>query len=203
MVKDYKKNNSAYFSELAKAQHPEYLWIGCSDSRVPAERLTGLNSGELFVHRNVANQVIHTDLNCLSVIQYAVDILRVKHIIICGHYRCGGVHASIENLELELVNNWLLHIRTLYHKHNRHLSTLSLEEQGNLLCEINVAEQVYNLGNSIILRDAWGRGQDIQIHGWFYDINDGILKDLGITANNLEMLEAGYSSVMAQIMLSN
>ncbi|WP_028023053.1 carbonate dehydratase [Enterovibrio calviensis] len=196
--KTIKEDNSVYFADLAKSQHPEYLWIGCSDSRVPAERLTGLDSGELFVHRNVANQVIHTDLNCLSVVQYAVDVLQVKHIIICGHYRCGGVHASIENLDLGLINNWLLHIRDLYRKHSSYLSPLSIEEQGNILCEINVAEQVYNLGSSTILRNAWARGQDIKVHGWFYDISDGVLKDLGMTANSLESLESGYTNAMSK-----
>ncbi|MEZ9522768.1 carbonate dehydratase [Enterovibrio norvegicus] len=196
--KTIKEDNPEYFSDLAKSQHPEYLWIGCSDSRVPAERLTGLDSGELFVHRNVANQVIHTDLNCLSVVQYAVDVLRVKHIIICGHYRCGGVHASIENPNLGLINNWLLHISDLYRKHSKYLSPFSLEEQGNLLCEINVAEQVYNLGSSTILKNAWDRGQDIKIHGWFYDISDGVLKDLAMTSNSIETLESGYHNAMSK-----
>ncbi|MEZ8142558.1 carbonate dehydratase [Enterovibrio norvegicus FF-162] len=197
--KTIKEDSPAYFAELAQSQHPEYLWIGCADSRVPAERLTGLDSGELFVHRNVANQVIHTDLNCLSVVQYAVDVLQVKHIIICGHYRCGGVHAAIENLELGLINNWLLHIRDIYRKHKSYLSSLSIEEQGNRLCEINVAEQVYNLGNSTILRSAWERGQDVKIHGWFYDISDGVLKDLGMNANSLKTLEAVYEDAMAEL----
>lgn len=197
--KTIKENNPAFFAELAEAQHPEYLWIGCADSRVPAERLTGLVSGELFVHRNVANQVIHTDLNCLSVVQYAVDVLKVKHIIICGHYGCGGVHAAIENPELGLINNWLLHIRDLYRKHKNYLSSLSIQDQGNRLCEINVAEQVYNLGNSTIVRCAWQRGQDLCIHGWFYDLSDGVLKDLKLSSNNIEALEAGYAAAMAEL----
>lgn len=197
--KTIKENSPAYFADLAKAQHPQYLWIGCSDSRVPAERLTGLDSGELFVHRNVANQVIHTDLNCLSVIQYAVDVLKVKHIIVCGHYLCSGVHAAIENLELGLIDNWLLHIHDLYLKHKSALADLPKEEQGNRLCKINVAEQVYNLGNSTILRSAWERGEDLQIHGWFYDIRDGILKDLGMSANNRDSLESAYQTSMADL----
>lgn len=197
--KTIKENSPAYFAELAKSQHPQYLWIGCSDSRVPAERLTGLDSGELFVHRNVANQVIHTDLNCLSVIQYAVDVLKVKHIIVCGHYRCSGVHAAIDNLELGLIDNWLLHIHDLYLKHKSALAGLPKEEQGNRLCKINVAEQVYNLGNSTILRSAWERGEDLKIHGWFYDISDGVLKDLGMTANNRDVLESAYQASMADL----
>lgn len=197
--KSIKENSPTYFAELAKSQHPEYLWIGCADSRVPAERLTGLISGELFVHRNVANQVIHTDLNCLSVIQYAVDVLEVKHIIVCGHYLCSGVHAAIENEELGLIDNWLLHIRDLYLKHKPYLDTFEKEEQGNHLCMINVAEQVYNLGNSTILRSAWKRGQNVKIHGWFYDISDGILKDMGMTASNRTALEQAYQAAMADL----
>ncbi|MFD2178759.1 carbonate dehydratase [Veronia pacifica] len=197
--KSIKDNDPAYFAELAKEQHPEYLWIGCADSRVPAERLTGLDSGELFVHRNVANQVIHTDLNCLSVIQYAVDVLKVKHVIVCGHYGCGGVKAAIDNPQLGLINNWLLHIRDLYLKHIDFLETKPENEQANLLCEINVAEQVYNLGNSTILRSAWERGQEVKLHGWFYDLNDGILRDLGVTATDKQSLEDNYTSSIATL----
>ncbi len=199
--KKIKETSPAYFSNLAKSQQPEYLWIGCSDSRVPAERLTGLDSGELFVHRNVANQVIHTDLNCLSVIQYAVEVLKVKHIIVCGHYLCGGVHAAIEHLELGLIDNWLLHIHDLYLKHKTFLSSLPKEEQGNRLCKINVAEQVFNLGNSTIVRSAWERGEDLKIHGWFYDIRDGILKDLGVSANNRKALDSTYETAMKHLIL--
>ncbi|MBD8513039.1 carbonate dehydratase [Photobacterium sp. WH77] len=195
-----KAENPEFFSHLAKAQHPEYLWIGCSDSRVPAERLTGLDSGELFVHRNVANQVIHTDLNCLSVVQYAVDVLKVKHIIICGHYGCGGVAASIDNPPLGLINNWLLHIRDLYLKHRSDLGTLPREAWADKLCEINVASQVYNLGNSTIMQQAWERGQKVKIHGWVYGIGDGKLTDLGVTATSRESLEVSYQSAMATIL---
>ncbi len=198
-AENFKDENPDYFARLAEEQKPEYLWIGCADSRVPAERLTGLESGELFVHRNVANQVIHTDLNCLSVVQYAVDVLKVKHIIVCGHYGCGGVHAAIENPELGLINNWLLHIRDLYLKHRNYLGSLPKEERADRLCEINVTEQVYNLGNSTILRNAWQRGQDIAIHGWFYDINDGVLRDLEMTARSREQLEVNYQSAIAKL----
>ncbi|QUJ67058.1 carbonate dehydratase [Photobacterium sp. GJ3] len=195
-----KEENPEFFSHLAKAQHPEYLWIGCSDSRVPAERLTGLDSGELFVHRNVANQVIHTDLNCLSVVQYAVDVLKVKHIIICGHYGCGGVAASIDNPQLGLINNWLLHIRDLYLKHRDALSLLPREAWADKLCEINVASQVYHLGNSTILQQAWERGQQVKIHGWVYGIGDGKLRDLGVTATSKASLETAYQESMAEIL---
>ncbi|MDO6706482.1 carbonate dehydratase [Photobacterium sp. 1_MG-2023] len=195
-----KEENPEFFSHLAKAQHPEYLWIGCSDSRVPAERLTGLDSGELFVHRNVANQVIHTDLNCLSVVQYAVDVLKVKHIIICGHYGCGGVAASIDNPQLGLINNWLLHIRDLYLKHRDALGLLPREAWADKLCEINVASQVYHLGNSTILQQAWERGQQVKIHGWVYGIGDGKLRDLGVTTTSKASLETAYQNSMTEIL---
>ncbi|WP_261815922.1 carbonate dehydratase [Vibrio gallicus] len=188
-----------YFSTLASGQSPGFLWIGCSDSRVPAERLTGLYSGELFVHRNVANQVIHTDLNCLSVVQYAVDVLKVKHIIVCGHYGCGGVQASIDNPNLGLINNWILHIRDHYLKHRKLIDSLPLEMQGDKLGEINVAEQVYNLGNSSILRNAWDRGQQVEIHGVIYGIGDGKLTDLEMNCASHESLEATYQEAMAKI----
>lgn len=196
-----KEEKPEFFSHLAEAQYPEYLWIGCSDSRVPAERLTGLDSGELFVHRNVANQVVHTDLNCLSVVQYAVDVLKVKHIIVCGHYGCGGVTAAIENPPLGLINNWLLHIRDLYLKHRSDLGSLSREEWDNKLCEINVATQVYNLGNSTIMQQAWERGQDITIHGWIYGIDDGVLRDLGVNATSRESLEVTYQAAMSALLV--
>lgn len=198
-----KDETPEFFTHLAKAQHPEYLWIGCSDSRVPAERLTGLDSGELFVHRNVANQVIHTDLNCLSVVQYAVDVLKVRHIIICGHYGCGGVTAAIENPQLGLINNWLLHIRDLYLKHRSDIGALPREERDNKLCEINVASQVYNLGNSTIMQQAWERGQKVKIHGWIYGINNGVLRDLGMTSTSRESLEVNYQAAMSSILPSS
>ncbi|CAH0534378.1 Carbonic anhydrase 2 [Vibrio stylophorae] len=194
-----KDEQPEYFSELAKEQTPEYLWIGCADSRVPAERLTGLHSGELFVHRNVANQVIHTDLNCLSVLQYAVDVLQVRHVIVCGHYGCGGVNAAIDNPKLGLINNWLLHIRDLYLKHRTVFGGIPRDQWGDTLCEINVAEQVYNLGNSTILQSAWERGQDIRLHGWVYGIHDGVLGSMGLNANSRESLEIAYQSAMARI----
>ena len=198
-----KENNPSFFADLANNQNPEYLQIGCADSRVPAERLTGLECGELFVHRNVANQVIHTDLNCLSVVQYAVDVLHVKHIIVCGHYHCGGVHAAVDNAELGLIDNWLLHIRDLYLKHQAFFDRYPVEDHANLLCEINVAEQVYNLGHSTIVRAAWERGQELTIHGWFYDISDGVLKSMDVSANNRQMLEEAYRRSTARLELNN
>lgn len=195
-----KSESPEYFAKLEEGQHPGFLWIGCSDSRVPAERLTGLYSGELFVHRNVANQVIHTDLNCLSVVQYAVDVLKVKHIIVCGHYGCGGVLAAIENPQLGLINNWLLHIRDLYLKHRNWLSKMPLEQQSDKLCEINVAEQVYNLGNSTIMQNAWERGQDVEIHGVIYGIGDGKLEDIGVRCASRETLESSHKTAMAKLL---
>lgn len=154
MVKDAGRRGSRIFETLTHTQNPRFLWIGCSDSRVPAERLTGLEPGELFVHRNVANLVIHTDLNCLSVVQYAVDVLEVEHIIICGHYGCGGVQAAIENKEQGLIDNWLLHIRDIWFKHSSLLGEMPQERRMDTLCELNVMEQVYNLGHSTIMRSA-------------------------------------------------
>ncbi|ORT48872.1 carbonic anhydrase [Vibrio sp. qd031] len=195
-----KKEDPAFFEQLEKGQHPDFLWIGCSDSRVPAERLTGLYSGDLFVHRNVANQVIHTDLNCLSVVQYAVDVLHVKHIIVCGHYGCGGVQAAIDNPNLGLINNWILHIRDLFLKYKDWLTQYPEQEWANKLCEINVAEQVYNLGNSTILRSAWERKQKVEVHGMIYGIGNGKLRDIGINASSHAALEAAYQKSLKLIL---
>ncbi|GAB7230600.1 carbonate dehydratase [Vibrio rotiferianus] len=200
---EIKSDRPEYFAKLAEGQKPDFLWIGCSDSRVPAERLTGLFSGELFVHRNVANQVIHTDLNCLSVVQYAVDVLKVKHIIVCGHYGCGGVNAAIDNPQLGLINNWLLHIRDLYFKHRTYLDQMPVQDRADKLGEINVAEQVYNLGNSTIMQNAWERGQDVEIHGVVYGIEDGRLEYLGIRSNSKETVEASYQKALSTILNSD
>lgn len=195
-----KSENPEYFATLSKGQSPDFLWIGCSDSRVPAERLTGLHSGELFVHRNVANLVIHTDLNCLSVVQYAVDVLKIKHLIICGHYDCGGIKASIANPKLGLINNWLLHIRDLYHKHRGYIDNMAPEFQADKLAEINVAEQVYNLANSSILQNAWERGQKFELHGVVYGIGDGKLEYLGVRCNSADAVEENYNKSMEKIL---
>ncbi|CAJ0999307.1 Carbonic anhydrase 2 [Sodalis praecaptivus] len=194
------EEDPGFFEKLSLAQKPRFLWIGCSDSRVPAEKLTGLEPGELFVHRNVANLVIHTDLNCLSVVQYAVDVLEVEHIIICGHYGCGGIQAAIDNPELGLIDNWLLHIRDLWYKHSSLLGELHPEDRANILSEINVIEQVYNLGHSTIMRSAWKRGQKVTIHGWVYALHDGLLRDLEITATSRETLEQRYRQGMATLL---
>ncbi len=177
-----KEQDPQFFNKLSKQQSPKYLWIGCSDSRVPANEIVGMLPGELFVHRNVANMVIHTDLNCLSVVQYAVDVLKVKHIIVCGHYGCGGVSAVVQDQRYGLVDNWLQHIKDIYYRHEEKFKgCLDEEERVDVLCEINVAEQVLNLCRTTMVQDAWDRGQELSIHGLIYSIRDGILRDLGVT----------------------
>lgn len=195
-----KDEQSNYFKELAEHQNPTYLWIGCSDSRVPAEKLTGLGPGELFVHRNVANLVIHTDLNCLSVVQYAVDVLNIKHIIICGHTNCGGVNAAMSAEDKGLISNWLLHIRDVWFKHSHLLGKLHPSRRADMLVRLNVAEQVYNLGRSTIVKSAWERGKDLSLHGWVYDVNDGLLIDQGVMATSRETLEITYRSAIAKLL---
>lgn len=171
-----------FFELLSQQQSPEYLWIGCSDSRVPANELLGMLPGEVFVHRNIANQVIHTDLNCLSVIQYAVEILKVKHIIVCGHYGCGGVRAALDDKSYGLIDNWLRHIEDVHRFHKTKFEKISdNEEKVNTLCELNVIEQVANICNTTILRNAWKAGQNTTVHGFVYKLHDGILKDLKVS----------------------
>lgn len=175
------KKQPDFFRRLSLQQSPDYLWIGCSDSRVPANEIVGLLPGELFVHRNVANLVNHTDMNCLSVLQYAIDILKVKHVIVCGHYDCGGVKAAIEDTSHGLIDNWLRSIRDLYHRNASEFISFSKEiDKINKLCELNVKEQVFNVANTTIIQDAWAREQKVAIHGWIYDIADGLLRDLEI-----------------------
>lgn len=170
-----------FFQRLQGQQAPQYLWIGCSDSRVPANQIVGLLPGEMFVHRNVANIVVHTDLNCLSTIQFAVDVLRVGHIIVCGHYGCGGVLAALRNDKLGMVDNWLRHVQDVRSKHQEQLDVLETEaHRHKRLCELNVIEQVVNVSQTTVVRDAWGRGQELAVHGWIYDLKDGLLRDLGI-----------------------
>ncbi len=168
-----------FFARLSRQQAPRYLWIGCSDSRVPANQIVGLLPGEMFVHRNVANLVLHSDLNCLSTIQFAVDVLRVEHIIVCGHYGCGGVVAALRDEKLGLIDNWLRHIQDVRSKHRADLERLPGEvEQQHRLCELNVIEQVTNVARTTVVRGAWDRGQKLTVHGWIYDLHDGLLQDL-------------------------
>jgi carbonic anhydrase len=171
-----------FFAKLAAQQSPEYLWIGCSDSRVPANEIVDLLPGELFVHRNIANVVAHSDLNCLSVLQFAVDVLEVKHVIVCGHYGCSGVHAAMTRKRVGLADNWLRHVQDVHQKHGRYLrDTLPTQAQLDRLCELNVIEQVANVCRTTIVQDAWERSQDVTVHGWIYGLKDGLLSDLNVT----------------------
>lgn len=179
------RNDPEFFRRLMDRQAPGYLWIGCSDSRVPANQIVGLLPGDMFVHRNVANVVIHTDLNCLSAIQFAVDVLRVQDIIVCGHYGCGGVLSALQNKKMGLVDNWLRHVQDVLAKHKAHIEALPTEEARHArLCELNVIEQVVNLGQTTVVRDVWERGQELDVHGWIYDLSDGLIKDLGVSLSS-------------------
>ena len=170
-----------YFEKLANSQNPEYLWIGCSDSRVPANQITGTSPGDIFVHRNIANMVVHSDMNMLSVLSYAVEVLKVKHIIVCGHYGCGGVIAAMENKQFGLIDNWLRHIKDVYRLHFKELDAIKDNKQRtDRLVELNVIEQVHDLGKTSIVQNAWKREQPLHIHGWVYDVKDGIIKDLDV-----------------------
>jgi carbonic anhydrase len=173
-----KKKNPEFFSQLSRQQAPEFLWIGCSDSRVPANQIVNLPPGEVFVHRNIANVVVHTDLNCLSVIQYAVEVLKVKHIIICGHYGCGGIKAAMEDRDHGLIDNWLRHVKDVIRFNAEKFEGLEHDEKLDLLCELNVKEQVTNICNTTIVQNAWKQGVELSVHGWIYNIENGILKDL-------------------------
>jgi len=181
-AEEIKASDPQFFNSLAQQQTPRYLWIGCSDSRVPATQLVGLKPGDMFVHRNVANVVVHTDFNCLSVLQFAVDVLNVSHVIVCGHYGCGGVKAAMDNLQLGLIDNWLRHVQDVMHNHNEELSTI-VDDGRRLdrLCELNVSDQVLNVSKTTIVQNAWNRGQELAIHGWIYGISDGLLRDLNIS----------------------
>lgn len=175
------RRDADFFSRLAQQQAPRYMWIGCADSRVPANEIVGLPPGEMFVHRNVANVVVHADLNCLSCIQFAVEVLRVEHIIVCGHYGCGGVRAALRDEKLGLIDNWLRHVQDVRWKHRAQVEALPTEQQQHArLCELNVIEQVVNVGQTTVVRDAWSRGQSLAVHGWIYDVADGLLRDLGL-----------------------
>lgn len=177
-----KNNDPSFFTELAKGQSPEYLWIGCSDSRVPANMITGTKPGEMFVHRNIANMVVHTDMNLLSVLSYAVEVLKVKHIIVCGHYSCGGVLAAMGSEQFGLIDNWLRHIKDVYRYHHKELDAIKDKDQrARRFVEVNVIEQVHDLGKTSIVQNAWKKKQPLHVHGWVYDVKDGLIKDLNVT----------------------
>jgi len=193
-------DDEQFFERLASIQSPEYLWIGCSDSRVPANEILGLLPGEVFVHRNIANVVVHSDLNLLSVLQYAVDVLKVRRILIVGHYGCGGVRAAHENLRLGLVDNWLRHIQDVRRKHQTLLDRCADTATSiNRLCELNVIEQVLSVGQTTVLHDAWARGQEVFVHGWIFGLNDGLVRDLGITLDGKTDVLAHYHEAIAQL----
>jgi len=191
---EIRSSDPKFFSRLSQQQAPEYLWIGCSDSRVPANQIVGLDPGELFVHRNVSNLVIHTDLNCLSVMQFAVESLKVKHIIVCGHYGCGGIKAALDNSELGLITNWLRHIQDIMHLYQDELSSIAdPKKRCDRLCELNVIHQVINVCRTTIVQDAWNRNQEISVHGWVYALKDGLLKDLEMCIGGQDDLDKAVS----------
>lgn len=199
-AEDIRRRDPDFFSKLSRQQRPQYLWIGCADSRVPANEILGLLPGELFVHRNVANVLVHTDLNCLSVLQFAVDLLQVKHVMVVGHYGCSGVNTALQRGRIGLADNWLRHVQDVATKHERLLAGINDETfRGNRLCELNVIEQVSNLAQTTIVQDAWTRGQSLAIHGWIYDIRDGLLRDLKVSAENEKDFEQAYQSALTTL----
>ena len=198
--KQMQEIDPTYFEKLSHLQSPELLWIGCSDSRVPANEIVGLLPGEVFVHRNVANVVVHTDLNCLSVIQFAVDVLKVKHIMVVGHYGCGGVKAALDGARVGLVDIWLRHVRDVRAKHLQKIDTLPPEARHDRLCELNVLEQVANVCQTYVVQDAWQRGQPLTIHGWIYGLKDGLMRDLDITINAADQLPGRYTVALSTLL---
>jgi carbonic anhydrase len=194
-----REQDADFFVKLSRQQSPSYLWIGCSDSRVPANEIVGLLPGELFVHRNVANLVVHTDLNCLSVLQFAVDILKVRHVIVCGHYGCSGVNAAFRRERLGLSDNWLRHLQDIHEKHAQNLAGLDDPAGADHLCELNVIEQVVNVCQTSIVRDAWQRGQSLTVHGWIYGLHDGRLRDLKATVEAYEQALPVYREALGSL----
>lgn len=197
-VERIRKQDSDFFVQLSLQQSPKYLWIGCADSRVPANEIVGLRPGELFVHRNIANLVVHTDLNCLSVIQYAVDVLKVEHIIVCGHYGCGGVKAAFQGDRVGLSDNWLRHVQDVREKHPQQLPSPGNDDAAlDRLCELNVIEQVANVCQTTIARDAWERSQELTVHGWIYRLKDGLLRDLKMTISGVDEIRGTYQAAIS------
>ncbi len=196
---DVEKTRPGFFTSLSRQQAPRYMWIGCSDSRVPANQITGLEPGEVFVHRNVANVVVHTDLNALSTIQYAVDQLKVEHVIVCGHYGCGGVQAAIDNARIGLADNWIRHIQDVRDKHATRLNQIDAFRRVEKLCELNVIEQVLHVAHSTVMQDAWLRHQRVSLHGWVYGLSDGLIHDLGVGASSLAELQAAYPDAVERV----
>jgi carbonic anhydrase len=196
------ENDPEFFSRLAEQQAPEYLWIGCSDSRVPANEIVDLAPGELFVHRNVANVVVHTDLNCLSVLQFAVDVLKVRDVIVCGHYGCGGVNAALNGIKVGLADNWLRHVQDVRDKHAELLAAIDDPAvRLDRMCELNVIEQVNNVCQTTVVQDAWARGQALAVHGWIYRLQDGLLHDLRMCVTCADELQGLHASALAKLVL--
>ncbi|MDD2763149.1 MAG: carbonate dehydratase [Opitutaceae bacterium] len=194
------RQDPEFFRQLACQQTPAYLWIGCADSRVPANEIVGLPPGELFVHRNIANLVVHTDLNCLSVLQFAVDVLQVRHVIVCGHYGCSGVLAALRGERVGLADNWLRHVQDVNEKHAARVQAIpDPVGQGDRLCELNVIEQVVNVCQTTIVRDTWQRGQELSVHGWIYGLRDGLLRDLGVTITGPDEVRPGQEAALAAL----
>lgn len=204
-VQETNEDKPGFFEKLSKQQNPEYLWIGCSDSRVPANQILGLLPGDIFVHRNVANVVVHSDLNFLSVLQYAVDVLKVKHILVCGHYGCGGIKAATLNESHGLIDNWLRHVQDVYHKHKKLLKTLdqeslnSSQQKHAIMCELNAVEQVVNVAKTTIIQDAWKRNQDVMIHACIYALSDGLLQQIAFGLSKNEEIEHFYDKAITEI----
>ena len=199
---EMERERPGFFTNLKSQQKPKYMWIGCSDSRVPANQITGLEPGEVFVHRNVANVVVHSDLNALSTIQFAVEMLKVEHVMVVGHYGCGGVQAALDNVRIGLADNWIRHIQDVRDRHRHLLNSLSVSKRLDALVELNAIEQVVNVCQSTVLQDAWGRGQQISVHGWVYGVHDGLLQDLHITVSGLDGLESLYLAAIEGVLAS-
>ena len=199
-ARDITSREPEFFLKLSAQQTPRYLWIGCSDSRVPANEIVGLAPGELFVHRNVANVVVHTDLNCLSVLQFAIDVLRVSHVIVCGHYGCGGIQAAYRRESLGLIDNWLRHVQDVHDRHGDLIGRETREERAmDRLCELNVIEQARNVCQTTVVRDAWTRGQELSVHSWIYSLRDGLLRDLGFVASTVAGVADEYARAVAAL----
>ncbi len=199
---EMERERPGFFTNLKSQQKPKYMWIGCSDSRVPANQITGLEPGEVFVHRNVANVVVHSDLNALSTIQFAVEMLKVEHVMVVGHYGCGGVQAALDNVRIGLADNWIRHIQDVRDRHRQLLNALPESKRLDALVELNAIEQVVNVCQSTVLQDAWARGQQISVHGWVYGVHDGLLQDLKITVSGLDGLEAVYLAAVEAVSAS-
>ena len=195
-----RRSDPEFFPRLARQQRPRYLWIGCADSRVPANEIVGLLPGELFVHRNIANVVVHSDLNCLSVMQFAVDVLEIEHIIVCGHYGCSGVAVALQNQRVGLADNWLRHVQDVHAKHDTRVDAITdMPGRIDRLCELNVIEQVANVGQTTVVQDAWNRGQPLAVHGWVYGLNDGLVRDLRATVTSAAESSATYEAALAAL----